>query len=83
MLCQGTIAKGIATTGNLITGNTVRGWYGILLIGNDEANRLAVPRANIIAQTSVRPGVTVRCADDHPAGGPDANAWTGCQPTPF
>jgi hypothetical protein len=83
VLCQATIAGGVATTGNVITGNTVWGWYGILLIGNDEANRLAVPRANSIAQTTFRPGVTVRCADDHPAGRPDSNAWSGCQPTPF
>jgi hypothetical protein len=83
LLCQATIAGGVSTTGNTITDNTVRGWYGILLIGNDEANAAAVPRANTISGTIFRAGTTVRCADDFTGTGPGANAWSGCQPTPF
>jgi hypothetical protein len=83
VLCQATIAAGAATAANTLTGNTVRGWYGILLIGNDEANRLAVPWGNLITQTTFRPATVLRCADDRAPGDANDNVWAGCVPTRF
>ncbi|MCC6434780.1 MAG: right-handed parallel beta-helix repeat-containing protein [Acidimicrobiales bacterium] len=87
LLCQGTVHGGVDTGGNLIGGsgaraNTIAGFYGVLLIGNDEASTRAVPTGNTIAGNRFD-AVTVACADDAKANGLNANAWTGCTPVYF
>jgi parallel beta-helix repeat protein len=81
-LCQATIADGVKTAGNLITGNTISSYYGILLIGNDEANALAVPHGNEILDNTFTTNV-LRCADDFRRNGRDVNRWSGCKPQYF
>lgn len=87
LLCQGTVAGGAATSGNVIGGagarsNLFAGFYGVLLIGNDEASRRAVPTGNTIAGNEF-PAVTFACADDTKGIGLNANSWTGCTPVYF
>ncbi|MEZ5262619.1 MAG: right-handed parallel beta-helix repeat-containing protein [Acidimicrobiales bacterium] len=87
LLCQGTVHDGVNTGGNLIGGsgaraNTIAGFYGVLLIGNDEASARAVPTGNTIAGNHFD-GVTVACADDTKGIGLNANSWTGCTPVYF
>lgn len=90
-LCQGTVAAGVKTAQNTISGNTVSSYYGILLIGNDEANSLAVPNNNTVGgRTPPYPvnnflSNVLECADDFKRSGPNANSWTGsgCKPKYF
>lgn len=89
MLCQATVADGVKTTGNVISGNTLSSYYGVLLVGNDEANASAVPTANTVSGNTIRTGptgATVACADDYKVrgkGSPGANTWSGCKPVYF
>jgi parallel beta-helix repeat protein len=80
-LCQATIADGVKTAGNTIAGNTISSYYGILLIGNDEANALAVPNGNMISDNTFSTNV-LRCADDLRRG-TKPNRWRGCSPVYF
>jgi hypothetical protein len=80
-LCRDTAAGGLTTSSNTISRNTASSFYGILLIGNDEASSSAVPRNNT-ASANIVTG-TVRCADDNKRGGPTANSWSGCNPVYF
>lgn len=49
MICFDTGADGHNSQLNRITGNALSSWYGILLIGNDNSNALAVPYKNTIS----------------------------------
>ena len=80
-LCRDTAANGLRTAYNVITYNTLSSFYGLLLIGNDEANPAAVPRSNTLLGNTVT--ADVGCADDNQGPAPTANAWSGCQPTYF
>ncbi len=82
VLCQITIYRGMSTTGNVIAGNQLTSYYGILLIGNDEANPKALPFGNVIEHNTFGES-TVACADDFRQDGPDVNRWIGCIPMPF
>jgi parallel beta-helix repeat protein len=81
-LCQATIAGGVSTINNKITTNKVSSWYGVLLIGNDEANASAVPRFNTITGNTTT-GSQLPCADDFKRNGTGKNTWSGCTPTYF
>lgn len=48
---------------NIVRNNQMSGWYGILLIGEDENHPLWIPRLNIIEGNNVS-GSQVGCADD-------------------
>ena len=80
-LCRDTSAGGLTTNNNVVTGNRVSSYYGILLIGNDEANQAAVPRNNTLSANTTTG--TVACADDNKRSGPTANSWSGCKPVYF
>lgn len=82
-LCQGTIAGGVKTAYNTVTGNTVGSYYGILAIGNDEANAMAVPNNNTFSTNTFMATTTRQCADDFKPRGPNINKWSGCKPTYF
>ncbi len=82
LLCQVTIHQGMSTTGNLIAGNALSSYYGVLAIGNDEANPKALPYGNVIQHNTFE-GSTLDCADDFRQAGPDVNRWIGCLPIPF
>ena len=82
ILCQGTVAGGVKTANNLITNNTLSSYYGILSIGNDEANALAVPTKNSYSG-NIFPTATLQCADDYRRNGPNASTWLGCKPVYF
>jgi hypothetical protein len=46
MLCQLNDPHNRVTTNNLVRGNAVSSWYGILLVGNDEGQPYWAPRTN-------------------------------------
>lgn len=66
------------TTTNIVRGNTVSSWYGILLVGNDEQRPYWAPRNNTIANNNVF-GSNHGCADDFRPGqwSTDRNTWSG------
>lgn len=78
MLCQLNDSNNRVTTGNIVRGNTVSSWYGILLVGNDEQRAYWAPRNNTIANNDVR-GSNHGCADDFRPGQwfSDRNTWSG------
>ncbi|GAA5528277.1 right-handed parallel beta-helix repeat-containing protein [Herpetosiphon gulosus] len=87
-LCQVNDTNNFVTIGNVITGNVVQGWYGILAIGNDETQPYWAPRLNTFQYNNVL-GSTHGCADDFNVGPTspwytERNVWTGnnCVGTP-
>jgi parallel beta-helix repeat protein len=82
ILCQGTIADGVKTAHNTVSGNRLSSYYGILSIGNDEGNALAVPTDNRFSGNVIT-ATTLPCADDFRRHGPQANVWIGCKPRYF
>ncbi len=80
LLCRDTIYGGAVTAANQVNRNLLSSWYGVLLIGNDEANQWAVPATNVISANTIVATV-LPCADDSEPVGARANAWAGCTPT--
>ncbi len=66
---------GLVAQHDSVTDNTVSGYYGLVLIGNDESNWLWVPRMNTLTGNVVTSS-TVGCADDYPAKRSDSNTWS-------
>jgi hypothetical protein len=84
MVCQRNDLDNDVSTANDIFDNAAAGWYGILLIGNDEAEPYWAPRNNTVSNNNLL-GSYVPCADDFAPGqwGSDQNVWAGCAPAYF
>lgn len=84
-LCQDNGFEDQAITHNVILNNQISGWYGIRLIGNDEAYLYWVPRFNVISGNDVY-GSHVGCVDDFQPGqwSSGENTWNNnnCRGTP-
>ncbi|MBM7791046.1 right-handed parallel beta-helix repeat-containing protein [Tenggerimyces flavus] len=78
MLCQLHDTDNDVTTDNVVRGNAVSSWYGILLVGNDETRPYWAPRTNTVENNDVT-GSVHGCADDFRPGQwfSDQNTWTG------
>lgn len=63
IVCHDTDENNSISNDNTIDNNKISGWYGILLIGNDEAKPYMAPRFNIITNNTVT-GSKRGCADD-------------------
>jgi hypothetical protein len=66
-LCEDTEGNNAVTIYNFIHDNAVSSWYGILLIGDDEALPYVVPRFNILVANDAH-GSNIGCADDFAPG---------------
>jgi len=77
-ICQDTGDTDQMAIYHSIRNNRIAGWYGIRLIGNDEANLSWVPQFSTIQGNNVY-GSYVGCADDHQVGqgsNNGDNVWT-------
>ena len=83
-LCQDVTYLPWLTNFNVVSGNKAAGFYGILLIGDDERIPWVTPRLTTVTNNDVR-GSHVGCFDDLLIGQwYDGNTWTGnnCAGTP-
>lgn len=83
-LCQDSQVGPWLTNFNAITNNRASGFYGILLIGDDETTAWVTPRLNTISGNDVR-GSSIGCLDDlRPGQWHDGNLWSrnNCAGTP-
>lgn len=78
-LCQVSDENNNYTVRNIIRNNQVLSWYGILSIGNDEAQPYWAPRNNTFSNNTVLLGTSVPWADDFLPGQwfSDVNTWSG------
>lgn len=83
-VCQRNDVNNYVSTDNKIYNNKLASWYGVLLIGNDEAKPYYAPRGNSVWGNSFT-GSMHACADDFRPGQwfGDRNTWSGCTPTYF
>ncbi|HEU0131514.1 MAG TPA: right-handed parallel beta-helix repeat-containing protein [Mycobacteriales bacterium] len=77
LVCQKDADRLMVTTRNVIRDNRLASYWGLLLVGNDEAVPYWAPRANVVAGNTTT-GSRVGCADDFRPGQwfADDNVWT-------
>jgi hypothetical protein len=82
-LCENSNAGGLVADHNVISGNTIASYYGVLLMGADEANPEVTPRFNSITDNVLAAfalgGSAMPGADDYRPGqsASGANSWAG------